>query len=219
MIESKDSHRNTASLSHRKLLRSVSLSSSPSHHRTVAVDAETLSASVNQGLNYNNNNNNNDTKLNELELETEYNDGKLVPMSRVGNCYCGPKQEFHQRYNKAFASVRCVVIDKKIISGAKSITEYVEYKFRSQARYKGPKSLDSDKTFRVRAWSNPDFCGLTFHRYVTYFMYLPDPRLNSIAGNAGRDVYAADQCSKAYTWGGLSEDNKQFLRAKRRQLQ
>lgn len=152
-------------------------------------------------------------------LEADVESGKLVPVARAGNCYCGPKQDFTQRYNKAYASVRCVVVEKKIVSGEGTITEYVEYKFRSQARYKGPASLETHNTFRVRAWSNPDFCGLTFNRYVIYFMYLPNPNKNSIAGNAGRGVYIADQCTKAYTWTNLPEDNKNFLRAKRRQLQ
>lgn len=108
------------------------------------------------------------------------------------------------------------MIYSKVISGYGTSVELIEYTFYSEILYQGPDRLARRKEFKVHAFSNPNFCGLRFRRFVDYLLYLDDPSRNSVAGLTGPNTFYVDQCSQTYVFKGMSSSQKNFLRNNRK---
>lgn len=132
-----------------------------------------------------------------------------------GRCSC-PPVSFERRYQESYGSVRTFIEQVKSIPTSIPQLRQLEYLGRSTARYKGPQGLKDGMRFKIRAYVNPDLCGLRLLRNKEYLLNLNNPwTTNSVAGSVPRGTYFISQCDKTYTWQGLSVQQQSFLRAKR----
>lgn len=127
-----------------------------------------------------------------------------------GRCACR-SLSFESRFRQAYGSVRGVVIRILEIQKYPKQFQLLEYIVRSNGRFKGPKKFAQGRTFRIRAHSNPDLCGLRLQRNREYLLNLDNPYTQSKAGNIPRGTVYINQCSKNYYWWSLSQNQRRFL--------